>query len=143
MVYYNAHKGIKKRIYTFSNLIFYWLILQTGLLEKCINSKLTEEQAENELLSFLQNNIGKNECPLAGNSIYMDRLFLKEYMPKIDDYLHYRIIDVSTCKELCKRWNKSIFSRTPAKKLVHRGLDDIKESIEELKYYKHFMFLEN
>lgn len=70
----------------------------------------------------------------------MDRLFLKEYMPKIDDYLHYRIIDVSTCKELCKRWNGGIFTRAPAKKLVHRGMDDIKESIEELKYYKNFMF---
>lgn len=111
------------------------------MLEKCKNSKITEEQAENELLSFLQSNIERNECPLAGNTIYMDRLFLKEYMPKIDDYLHYRIIDVSTCKELCKRWNKNIFSNSPPKKLVHRGLDDIKESIEELKYYKNFMFL--
>lgn len=81
-----------------------------------------------------------SECPLAGNSIYMDRLFLKEYMPKIDNYLHYRIIDVSTCKELCKRWNSDIFSKVPKKKLVHRGLDDIRESIEELKYYKNFMF---
>lgn len=111
------------------------------MLEQCINSKVTEEEAENELLSFLQRNIKKNECPLAGNSVYMDRIFLKEYMPKIDEYLHYRIIDVSTCKELCKRWNPSIFSKAPPKKLVHRGMDDIKESIEELKYYKNFMFL--
>lgn len=115
--------------------------LQTGLLEQCKNSKITEEEAENQLLTFLQNNVKEKVSPLAGNTIYMDRLFLMEYMPKIDNYLHYRIIDVSTCKELCKRWNPSVFSKTPAKKLVHRGMDDIKESIEELKYYKNFMFL--
>ena len=77
---------------------------------------------------------------MAGNTIYMDRLFLKEFMPRIDDHLHYRLIDVSTCKELCKRWNSSILSKAPVKKLVHRGLDDILDSIAELRYYKDFMF---
>lgn len=70
----------------------------------------------------------------------MDRLFLKEYMPKIDQFLHYRLIDVSTCKELCKRWNPKQFSAAPKKRLLHRGYEDIMDSIEELKYYKQFMF---
>lgn len=92
-------------------------------------------------MKFLQqNNIKARECPLAGNTIYMDRLFLKEYMPKIDEFLHYRLIDVSTCKELCKRWNPKQFSAAPKKQLLHRGYEDIMESIEELKYYKKFMF---
>lgn len=77
---------------------------------------------------------------MAGNTIYMDRLFMREYMPKIDDYLHYRLIDVSTCKELCKRWNSKIFSKAPEKVLLHRGYEDIIESINELKYYRQFMF---
>lgn len=72
----------------------------------------------------------------------MDRWFLKEYMPEIDDYLHYRIIDVSSLKELCKFWNQSVYARAPAKEFKHRGLEDIHESINELKYYKQFMFLE-
>lgn len=72
----------------------------------------------------------------------MDRLFLRQYMPKVDTYLHYRTIDVSTVKELCKRWNGDIFVNAPKKYKIHRGLDDIKESIVELKYYKNFMFNE-
>lgn len=72
----------------------------------------------------------------------MDRCFLMEYMPKLNEYLnlHYRIIDVSTVKELCRRWNKSIYYKAPDKILAHRALDDIKESINELKYYKQYMF---
>lgn len=93
------------------------------------------------VLNFLQeNNVSAWSSPLAGNSVYMDRMFLREYMPRIDQHLHYRIIDVSSVKELCKRWNKSVFSKAPPKRLVHRGLDDIKESLQELKYYKQFMF---
>lgn len=96
------------------------------------------------VLKFLRgNNVTASTSPLAGNSIYMDRLFLREYMPRIDQYLHYRIIDVSSVKELCKRWNKAISSNAPPKRLVHRGLDDIRESLQELAYYKQFMFRSN
>lgn len=84
--------------------------------------------------------VGEGSSPLAGNSVYTDRMFLREYMPRLDQYLHYRIIDVSTVKELCKRWNGSLFSKVPKKNLVHRGIDDIKESIQELQFYKQFMF---
>lgn len=119
----------------------YLFVIQTGLYAKCQQSKTTLQEAENALFDFLNaNNIEKSTSPLAGNTIYMDRLFLRKYMPRIDDHLHYRIIDVSTIKELCKRWNSSIFSKAPKKKLVHRGLDDIRESIQELSYYKPFMF---
>lgn len=93
------------------------------------------------VLNFLkENQINPSSCPLAGNSVYMDRMFLRFYMPLVDEYLNYRIIDVSTVKELCKRWNGSCFSNVPRKRMVHRGLDDIKESIQELQYYKQFMF---
>lgn len=114
---------------------------QTGLLDECKKSTITENQAEDTILKFLvQNGVDASASPLAGNSVYMDRMFLREYMPRLNEHLHYRIIDVSSVKELCKRWNKFIFSNVPSKKLVHRGLDDIKESIAELKYYKQFMF---
>ncbi|GLH12841.1 Putative oligoribonuclease [Gryllus bimaculatus] len=80
------------------------------------------------------------QCPLAGNSVYMDRLFLSRYMPRLDRHIHYRIVDVSTIKELCRRWAPHAFRNAPKKKLQHRALFDIKESIEELKYYRKFMF---
>lgn len=102
---------------------------------------MTVEQAEQELLDFLiKNQVKQSECPLAGNSIYTDRIFLHEYMPKINSYLHHRLIDVSTCKELCKRWNSKLFNQAPKKALRHRGLEDIYESLSEMKYYKQFMF---
>lgn len=110
-------------------------------MDECKKSTITDIQAEDSVLNFLkENNVAASSCPLAGNSVYMDRMFLRFYMPRIDEYLHYRIIDVSSVKELCKRWNPPIFSKTPSKRLVHRGLDDIKESIDELRYYKQFMF---
>lgn len=115
--------------------------LQTGLLDECKKSKISEAEAEDSILKFLaDNNVGKSESPLAGNTIYMDRMFIREYFPRVDQHLHYRIIDVSSIKELCKRWNPKIFSLAPKKRLVHRGLDDIKESLTELKYYRQYMF---
>lgn len=93
------------------------------------------------IIEFLKaNGIGKSQCPLAGNSVYADRMFLNLYMKELDEHLHYRIIDVSSVKELCRRWNPNIFNNVPRKKNIHRGLDDIKESIIEMKYYKKFMF---
>jgi oligoribonuclease len=112
----------------------------TGLTEACRKSTITEAQAEDELLAFLQKYSKPKQSPLAGNSVYADRMFLKVYMPKIDNFLHYRLIDVSTIKELARRWNPELFHNAPRKKLVHRALDDIHESIIELKYYKQFLF---
>lgn len=66
----------------------------------------------------------------------MDRLFLRKYMPRVNDYLHYRIIDVSTIKELCRRWRPDLYKKAPPKEFSHRSLSDIRESVEEMKYYK-------
>lgn len=116
-------------------------LTKTGLTELSRQSKLSITDAEKQLLTFVSKYTKQNECPLAGNSVYVDRMFMAELMPQLERFLHYRIIDVSTVKELCKRWNPTVFSKTPAKKLCHRALDDIKESIEELKYYqKNFCF---
>lgn len=107
-------------------------------------SKVTEEKAEDMMLEFIKEYITQpNSSPLAGNSIYMDRMFLRKYFPRVDDYLHYRIVDVSTVKELCGRWNKKVYNSAPKKKLSHRALDDIKESIDELKHYKENFFIVN
>lgn len=96
--------------------------------------------AEQEILHFLYKHIAERTSPVAGNSVYMDRLFIKKFMPKVDDYLHYRIIDVSTIKELCRRWNNKVYSQAPKKGFAHRALDDIKESVQELKHYRDNFF---
>ncbi|XP_039445655.1 oligoribonuclease isoform X1 [Culex pipiens pallens] len=113
---------------------------KTGLTQAVADSKVTLAEAEQQVLDFVKRHCPEKACPLAGNSIYMDRMFLNRYMPRLNDYLHYRIVDVSTIKEVCKRWNGSIFSHAPPKKLAHRALEDIEESIKELKYYKQYMF---
>lgn len=113
---------------------------ESGLVDRCKNSQVKPSQAEELLLSYLKKNISERKCPLGGNSVYMDRLFLRKFMPQVDEYLHYRIVDVSTLKELAKRWYPDVAGAAPQKKLVHRSLDDILESIEELKYYKQSLF---
>lgn len=110
------------------------------MTEKCRKSLITEKQAEEQIFNFIKQYAEERMSPLAGNSVYVDRTFLKKYMPSIDEFLHYRIIDVSTVKELCKRWDLDGYNEAPKKKFVHRALDDIIESIGELKYYKSFMF---
>lgn len=92
------------------------------------------------MVDFLSKNVEAGASPLAGNTIYMDRMFLRKYFPKVDGYLHYRIIDVSTVKELCGRWNRKVYDRAPRKLLKHRALEDIKESINELKHYRENFF---
>jgi len=108
----------------------------SGLTQSCLDSKLTMEAAETELLTLLQNHTQKGKCPLAGNSVGQDRKFLEKCMPSLAEHLHYRTVDVSTVKELCKRWNPKIYQEMPSKRLSHRALEDIEDSIAELKYYK-------
>jgi oligoribonuclease len=81
-------------------------------------------------------------APLCGNSIATDRGFLARYMPRFDEYLHYRMIDVSSIKELCRRWYPRTYFGQPAKGLAHRALADIQESIRELEYYRRAIFVE-
>ena len=114
---------------------------ESGLTRRCIESKVTLKEAEDSLLNFIKMTISsKAEGILAGNSVHVDRIFLLKEFPKVIEYLHYRIVDVSTIKELARRWAPSVFSNAPAKRLTHRALDDIKESIEELEYYQNKFF---
>ncbi|KAL0132746.1 hypothetical protein PUN28_000466 [Cardiocondyla obscurior] len=114
--------------------------LKTGLIEESRSSKISLEEAEKMVLQLLKKHIPEKSCPLAGNSVYMDRFFLYKYMPLVNEYLHYRIIDVSTIKEIARRWNVYVHNSLPRKKLNHRALDDIKESINEMKHYKKTFF---
>lgn len=116
---------------------------ESGLVEKCLKSQITNEQGEQLLLEFIKQYVPKGKCPLAGNSIYMDRLFLRQHMSSVDEYLHYRVIDVSTIKELARRWHPKVHDNAPKKRFAHRSLDDIVDSINELKFYRQTFFREN
>jgi len=113
---------------------------ESGLVQKVKDSKISLGDAESEILRFLSESCGLKRftCPLAGNSVGQDQAFLRKDMPNLYNFLHYRIVDVSTVKELAKRWYPSLPAM--AKKLSHRALDDIEESIEELKYYQSRIF---
>ncbi|MFA6038577.1 MAG: oligoribonuclease [Legionellales bacterium] len=107
---------------------------KTGLVDAVKKSTVTAEQAEQETLAFLKQHVNAQKSPMCGNTICTDRQFLKKYMPQLEAYFHYRHIDVSTLKELAKRWAKNmVFEK---KDNNHRALDDIRESLAELKYYR-------
>lgn len=112
----------------------------SGLTDRVRASTLSTEAAEQQVLEFLRDHCGKGEAPLVGNSIHHDRWFLKEHMPTLEDYLHYRIIDISSVKELGRRWYPDAFANKPAKKEAHRALDDILESVAELRYWREAIF---
>eukprot|EP00667_Euglena_gracilis_P012942 EG_transcript_13311 len=109
---------------------------QSGLTEACRRSTVSLADAEALMLEFLKAHVPQGKCPLAGNSIHADRKFLEKYMPRFVAHLHYRIVDVSTLKELSRRWYPSQLAAAPAKKGAHRAVDDIHESIAELQYYR-------
>ena len=110
---------------------------RSGLLEAIAASTVTLEQAASDTLAFVREHVPEaKKVPLCGNSIGTDRRFLAAYMPELEDYLHYRSIDVSTVKELARRWYPEAFAAAPKKSGAHRALDDIKESVEELKYWR-------
>ena len=120
-----------------------WCINQfqiSGLTEQARNSKISLEEAENNMVEFIKKYTPPGSCTLAGNSVHMDKIFLNKYMKNFMNHLHYRIIDVSSIKELAIRWNPDIMKNVPKKKSSHRALDDIKESIQELKYYQENYF---
>lgn len=110
---------------------------RSGLLPEIEASTVTLEDATAATLEFLQQHIPKaGTVPLCGNSIGTDRRFLAAYMPSIENFLHYRSVDVSTLKELIKRWNPALLGDAPKKAEGHRALDDIRESVIELRYYR-------
>jgi oligoribonuclease len=115
---------------------------ESGLITE-IPDGLSLADAQEKVLSYIKEHIpeeGKGQ--LAGSSIYVDRGFLAKYMPEIDQYLHYRLIDVSSIKELTRRWYPKVYFNTPEKTGNHRALADIRESIAELRYYRDAVFVD-
>ncbi|NXD17512.1 ORN protein, partial [Nothocercus nigrocapillus] len=113
---------------------------KSGLTKAVKESKISLQQAEYEFLSFVRQQTPPGLCPLAGNSVHADKKFLDKYMPQFMRHLHYRIIDVSTVKELCRRWYPEEYEFAPKKAASHRALDDIRESIKELQFYRDSIF---
>jgi len=115
---------------------------RSGLIERVNASEVTEEQAEKELIAFLSRYVPKGKVPLCGNSIGQDRRFLVNYLPKLEAFFHYRNVDVSTLKELARRW-KPAACASFKKAQRHTALADVHESIDELIHYRaHFLALE-
>jgi oligoribonuclease len=114
---------------------------RSGLLAAVAASTVTVEEAAAVTLDFLRQHIPEpRTVPLCGNSIGTDRRFLAAYMPKVEGYLHYRSVDVSTVKELARRWYPESFGAAPKKAGGHRAMDDIKESVDELRHYRETIF---
>jgi len=112
---------------------------QSGLIDRIKASKVDDAEAERQTIEFLKHWVPKNSSPICGNSICQDRRFLYRYMPQLEDYFHYRNLDVSTLKELANRWAPEI-QKGFQKKSTHQALHDIIESIDEMKYYReHFI----
>ena len=114
---------------------------KSGLTEECQKSKISLRRAENLVLAFVKNHCKEKTAPLCGNTIWQDRRFLVKYMPKLEAYLHYRTIDVSSIKELVQRWYPVDFKMPRQKLQTHRVHEDIRESIEELRYYRKKVFI--
>jgi len=112
----------------------------SGLVDRVHASTVTEAAAEARILEFLRQHCEAGACPLAGNSVHQDRRFLRRYLPALDAFLHYRIVDVSTVKELARRWYPDVYAAAPEKVETHRALADIHESLEELRWYRQRIF---
>ncbi len=112
--------------------------MNSGLIDKVKSSTITCEEAESLTLEFLSKYTAQRTCPLCGNSVWQDRHFLIKHMPRLEDFFHYRNVDVSTIKELVKRWYPNIGDFKKEKR--HLALSDIKESIRELQYYRKMIF---
>ncbi|MGH9021037.1 MAG: oligoribonuclease [Acidimicrobiales bacterium] len=113
----------------------------SGLLTAVRASRVTVADAQRASLEFLRAHIDEERSvPLCGNSIGTDRRFLQEYMPDLEEFFHYRNVDVSTIKELAKRWHPDVVAAMPDKSSAHRALDDIRESIAELVHYRATLF---
>ena len=114
---------------------------RTGLIDRVKASTFNEEQVEKELLEFMCQWVPERTAPMCGNTIHQDRRFMARWMPQLEQYFHYRNVDVSTLKELARRWKPEVVKGV-VKKGAHQALDDIQESIEEMKYYReHFIKL--
>lgn len=118
-----------------------WCVAQhgkSGLTERVRNSVFTENEAELQTLAFIRKYVPEKKSPLCGNTIYQDRRFLFQYMPTLEDYFHYRLLDVSTVKILAQRWAPQV-AEGFEKDSTHLALQDIRDSIEELRYYRKYL----
>jgi oligoribonuclease len=114
---------------------------RSGLIDRVKASTLNEDAAQTQMIEFLRQFIGKGKTPLCGNSVHQDRRFMVKYMPLLEEFFHYRNLDVSTLKELAKRWRPEVYASFE-KSQKHEALADIYESINELKHYReHFLKL--
>jgi oligoribonuclease len=114
---------------------------RSGLLDAIAASETTLADAEAQVVAFVREHVPQaGAAPLAGSSIHADRAFLRRYMPRFEAHLHYRNVDVSTLKELVRRWYPQVYEQAPPKGEGHRALADIRESIEELRYYRQTVF---
>ncbi|MCF6776283.1 oligoribonuclease [Thiotrichales bacterium 19X7-9] len=111
---------------------------ESGLTKRVQESVITEAQAQEKTLEFLQTYVDENTSPMCGNSVWQDRRFLTKYMPKLEQFFHYRMLDVSTLKILAQHWKPLVYERHN-KEGKHLALDDIKESIDELAYYRDYL----
>jgi oligoribonuclease len=110
---------------------------KSGLLSEIERSSLTLDDAGKQAVEYIAQFVPKaGAAPMCGNSIGVDRRFLDRYLPDLDRYLHYRSIDVSSLKELCRRWYPDVYKKRPGKTEAHRALDDVRESVAELRYYR-------
>jgi oligoribonuclease len=115
---------------------------KSGLLSLIEASTISVSEAEAATLAFVREHVPEaRTVPLCGNSIGTDRRFLQDYMPALEAFFHYRNVDVSTIKELARRWHPEVLDAMPEKESAHRALDDIRESIAELEYYRRALFL--
>lgn len=115
---------------------------KSGLTEEARRSTVTLAEAEDMVLQYVTSHVkDPRSAPLCGNSIATDRGFITRDMPRLDAHLHYRMIDVSSIKELCRRWYPRVYFGQPQKGLAHRALADIRESIRELEYYRRTIFV--
>lgn len=112
---------------------------QTGLTQRVRDSRVSESEAEQQTLDFLHQHLQSGQSPLCGNSIGQDRRFLVKYMPALEGFFHYRNLDVSTIKELARRWRPDVLNGV-TKKGTHLALDDIRDSINELRHYREHFF---
>jgi oligoribonuclease len=114
----------------------------SGLTQRVKESTISDAEADAQTVAFLNAHLSAKDRPvLAGNSIHQDRRFIRRYMPALETRLHYRMVDVSTVKELARRWYPQAVARQPVKRETHRALDDIRESIEELRFYRGSVFV--
>lgn len=115
---------------------------QSGLTARVLASEISEREAEQRTIEFLAQWVDKGASPMCGNSICQDRRFLYRYMPELEDFFHYRNLDVSSVKELARRWQPDVLAGVK-KQGSHLAMDDIKDSVAELRHYREHLFVES